>query len=123
MDMLPTSEVPATTSSAVPTTRALRAYLHAAFNSRAAAALLAALVDARATVLEDWHYAWSALHSPGAAALLAELERLDALNRGALALPVEAPPTDGSTHHVPVGQRVQVRHCAPAQWRCDSHVC
>lgn len=117
--MLPTSEVPATTSSAVPVNRALRAYMHAVFNARAAAALLAALVDARATVLEDWHYAWSALHSAGAAALLEELERLDALNRGALALPVEAPPADGGAQHVPVGQRVQVRHCSPpAQRQC-----
>eukprot|EP00892_Ulva_mutabilis_P000300 jgi/Ulvmu1/10270/UM060_0072.1 len=106
-DVLPTSAVPATAANTIPPGRALRAYMHAVFNARATAALLAALHDARPTVLQDWQYAWSALQRDDASTLLAELERLDAVNRGALALPVEQPPADAGGPHIPVGQRVQ----------------
>lgn len=123
MDMLPTSTVPATASPAVPAGRALAAYLHAAFNARAVAALLAALLDAKATVLEDWHYAWSALQCEGAGALLAELERVDSVNRGGLALPVEQPPADGGANHVPVGQRVQVCRRTPMHGYAGAYAC
>ena len=113
-DLLPTSAVAATAALTAQPGRALRAYMHAAFNARAVAALLAALLDAKATVLQDWHYAWSALHRDDAAVLVAELERLDAVNRGGLALPVEQPPPDaGGGPHIPVGQRVQVRSPPP----------
>jgi hypothetical protein len=110
--LLPTAAVAATACS--PPQRqsaALQAYLHAAFNARKTAILIATLVAARDTLLTDWCYSWAPLRTGNTAPLLAALQRLDALHRGSLALPVDTP-----APQTPLpGSRVQVRVGPPPQ--------